>query len=61
MCLLCFTVFSLVVVSRGYSLAAVCGLLTAVASLEAEYRLLGAQASVVAACRIDSVVATPRF
>ena len=31
------------------------------ASLEAEYRLLGAQASLVAARRIDSVVAAPRF
>ena len=36
---------SLVVVSRGYSLVAVCGLLTALASLVAEHGLQGAQAS----------------
>ena len=37
--LLCCVDFSLVVTSRGYSLAVVCGLLTAVASLVAEHRL----------------------
>ena len=37
----CFSGFSLVVASRGYSLVAMRGLLTAVASLVAEYRLLG--------------------
>ena len=38
--------------SRGYSLVAVRGLLTAVASLVAEHGFLGEWASVVAACRL---------
>ena len=42
----------LVVASRGYSLVAVCGLLIAVASLVAERRLEGTQASVVATPRL---------
>ena len=41
---------SLVAVSGGYSLAAVFGLLTAVASLVAELGLSGTQASGVSAC-----------
>ena len=41
--------FSLVAASRGYSLAAVHGLLTAVASLAVEHRLQGVRASVVVA------------
>ena len=41
--------FSLVVARRGYSLAVVCGLLTAVASLVAGHGLQGAWASVVVA------------
>ena len=41
--------FSLVAVSSGYSLVAVCQLLIAVVSLAAEHRLWGAWASVVAA------------
>ena len=39
----------LVAASKGYSLIVVQGLLTAVASLVAEHRLLGVQASVAAA------------
>ena len=46
--------FSLVAVSRSYSLAVVLGLLIVVASLAAEHRLLGVQATV--AVRIDSVL-----
>ena len=41
--------FSLVAVSGGYSLAVVCGLLTAVVSLVAEHGLQGAGASVLVA------------
>ena len=37
----CFSSFSLVVASRGYSLGAMHGLLIEMASLVAEYRLLG--------------------
>ena len=45
---LCFTrAFSLVVVSGGFSLVVVRGLLFAVASLVAEHRLLSLQASLV--------------
>ena len=44
----CCRGFSLVAGSRVYSLAAVCGLLSAVASL-AKHRLQGTRASVVAA------------
>ena len=40
---------SLVAASGGYSLGVVCGFLVAVASLVAEHRLYGLQASVVAA------------
>ena len=40
---------SLIAASGGYSLVVVCGLLIAVASLGAEHRLQGAQASVVVA------------
>ena len=43
---------SLVVASRGYSLAAVCGLLIVVASL-VEHGLQGVQTSVVAAHRLS--------
>ena len=39
--------FSLVVASEGYSLAEVCRLLIAIASLVAEHRLSGARATVV--------------
>ena len=49
----CCTGFSLVVASRGYSLAAVCELLTVVASLLLS-KLSGRQASVVAAPRLQS-------
>ena len=42
---------SLVVGSRGYSLAAVSGLLIAGASLIVEHGLWGARASVVVGCR----------
>ena len=45
---------SLVVVSRGYSLVAVCGLLTALASLVAEHGLQGPRASVVVTPRLQS-------
>ena len=45
---------SLVLESRGCSLVAACRLLTAVASLVAEHRLWGTQASVVSACRLRS-------
>ena len=45
----CCSGFSLVAASGGYSLAAVLGLLTVVASLIAEYGLEGVQASVAAA------------
>ena len=41
--------FSLIAVNRDYSLVAVLRLLTAVASVAAEHRLYGAQASVVVA------------
>ena len=41
--------FSLVAVSGGYTLVAVCGLLIVVASFVAEHRLLGPWDSVVAA------------
>ena len=41
--------FSLIAVNRDYSLVAVLRLLTAVASVAAEHRLYGAQASVAAA------------
>ena len=41
--------FSLVSVNRGYSLVAVLGLLTAVASPAMEHRLLGVQASATVA------------
>ena len=44
----CCTNFSLVAVSRGYSLVAVHGLLIVVASLVAEHGLLGIAAAVVA-------------
>ena len=46
--------FSLVVASEGYSLAEVCRLLIAIASLVAEHRLSGARATVVGACRLSS-------
>ena len=45
----CCTGFSLVVVSRGYTLVAVSRLLIAVASLVAEHELSGTWASVLAA------------
>ena len=48
--------FSLVVASRGYSMAAVCWLLIAVASLVAEHGLLGAQASAVAVHGLSSCI-----
>ena len=44
---------SLVVASRGYSLAAGCGLLVVVASLVVEHRPQGAQISVLAAHRLS--------
>ena len=48
--------FSLVVVSRGYSLIAIAGncIATAMASLVAEHRLWGAWASVVGALGLSS-------
>ena len=46
------TGFSLVAVSRGYSLVAVHGLFIAVASLVAEHRLLGVWASAVVVPRL---------
>ena len=49
----CCTASSLVVANGGCSLAAVCRLLIAVASLVAEHRLQGMQASVVAACGLS--------
>ena len=52
--LCCCRGLSLVAVSGGYTLAAVHGLLTAVASLVAEHRLQGVQASVVAAPGLSS-------
>ena len=45
----CCMHFSLVATSRGYSLVAVCMLLTEVASLVEEHGLWGARASVVVA------------
>ena len=48
----CCSGFSLVVASRAYSLVAVHGLLTAVASLVAEHRLQGAWAGVAAVPRL---------
>ena len=45
--------FSLVEAIRGYSLAVVHRLLIAVASLVAEHRLQGMQASVFAACGLS--------
>ena len=45
----CCTGFSLVVVSRGYTVVAVSRLLIAVASLVAEHELSGTWASVLAA------------
>lgn len=45
----CCLGFSLVAVSRGYSLVAALGLLTVVASPVVEYGLQGARASVIAA------------
>ena len=45
----CWASFSLVVVSKGYSLVGVHGLLIVMASLIAEHGLLGTQASVVEA------------
>ena len=50
----CCLSFSLAVVSGGYFLVAVRGLLIAVASPDAEHRLSGMEASVVAACRLSS-------
>ena len=44
---------SLVVASRGYSLAAVCGLLVVVASLVVEHLPQGVQTSIVAAHRLS--------
>ena len=44
--------FSRAAASRGYSLVAVCGPLTAVPSLAVEHGPLGAQASVVAVPRL---------
>ena len=46
--------FSLVSANGGYSLAVVRGLLIVVASLVAEHRLKGSQASIAAACRLSS-------
>ena len=46
--------FCLVAVSRGYSAAVVCGLLTAVASPIAEHKLQGEQASITAARELSS-------
>ena len=46
--------FSLVVVSRGYSLVAVLGFLITVASLVAEHRLQGTWASTVVARELSS-------
>ena len=48
----CYMGFSLVAKSGGYSLVAVRGILLAVASLAAEHRLYGTQASAVAAPRL---------
>ena len=49
----CCMAFSLVAVSRGYSLVAVCGLLVVVvASLTAEHEVLGHVGSVVVAPRL---------
>ena len=48
----CCMGFSLVAKSGGYSLVAVRGILVAVASLAAEHRLYGTQASAVAAPRL---------
>ena len=47
----CCEGFSLLTVSRGYSLVAECGLLIAAAFLLAEHRLQGTQAAAVAALR----------
>ena len=47
--LCCFADFALVVVSRGYCLVVVCGLLTGVASLVTEHVLQSSRASVTAA------------
>ena len=47
---------SLIVMTGGYSLVTVCGLLTVAASLVAEHGLYGWQASVVAACGLSSLV-----
>ena len=52
--LCCCEGFSLVVESRGYSLATVPRLLIAVSSLDAEHSLQGKQASAVAACGLSS-------
>ena len=46
--------FSLVVANGGYSLIVVHGLLITVASLVAEHRLKGSQASIAAACGLSS-------
>ena len=51
---------SLVAASRGHSLAAVCGLLTAVASLVLEQGLQGPQASVVVAHELSCMSDLPR-
>ena len=50
----CCSDFSLVVAGGGYSPVGLCGLLTAVASLPAELRLQGAQASLVATHGLSS-------
>ena len=50
----CYTGFSLVVVSGGYSLVEVQGLLIVVVSLVEQYRLQGAWASFVVACGVSS-------
>ena len=50
----CCTGFSLVVVSKGYSLAAVSRLFIAVASLSVGHRLWGTRASLVVTCDFSS-------
>ena len=50
----CCAGFSLVASSRGYSVVMVCRFLIAVASLVAEHRLWGTQASAVAAQGLNS-------
>ena len=49
----CMRAFSLVVVSKGYSLV-VLGSLIAVASLVADLKFSGSRASVIVACRLSS-------